>query len=75
VCDDAAVGDSRVGQGYCDWCYRPLTVSSIEESERIGLDAERSWACESCLAAHAYRLPPDGWEGDRDRAGWRFGVV
>ena len=71
MCDDDAVGDRRAGQDYCDWCYGPLTVGSIEESGRIGLDAEYSWACESCVAAQAYRLPPDGWEGDR--AEWRFG--
>lgn len=67
ACEDVGVEDRRDGQTYCDWCYRPLTSRSIEGSERLGLNAQYSWACESCLAGMAYRLPPDGWTGTIDQ--------
>jgi len=54
--------DRRAGQSYCDWCMGPLTLSSIAESERLGLHDEFAWACGSCLEKGAHRRPPDGWE-------------
>jgi hypothetical protein len=59
---DLQILDRRSGQTYCDWCMGPLTPSSIAESERLGLDDEFSWACDTCLAKGAHRRPPDGWE-------------
>jgi Zn-finger protein len=65
------VDDRRDGQTYCDWCYRPLTPRSIEESARLGLDAEYAWACESCLTTKAYQRAPDGWDCTPEP--WPFG--
>jgi hypothetical protein len=60
----------RDDQAYCDWCYSPLTEPSIGESKRLGLGAEHSRCSETCLGAHAYRLPPDGWNGTASE--WPF---
>lgn len=63
--------DRLDGQTYCDWCHGSLTPGSIEKSERLGLDGEYSWACEPRLDSEAYRLPPDGWDGELVH--WPFG--
>jgi hypothetical protein len=67
---DLQVLERRGGQTYCDWCIRPLTPSSIAESERLGLDDEFAWACDSCLAEGAYHQPPDGFEPPE--SGWPY---
>jgi hypothetical protein len=64
------VGDKRAGQSYCDWCYGSLSPVSIEESARLGLGDEYSWACEGCLARKAYVRAPEGWDADEP---WPFG--
>ena len=65
--------DRRGGQTYCDWCMGSLSASSIAESERLALDNEFTWACDSCLAEGAHCRPPDGWEPDLSE--WPFREV
>ena len=59
-------------QVYCDWCYSPLTQEARRRSRELGLDRERSWACESCLSAEAFAVAPDGWDTSEGPWPWRF---
>lgn len=50
-------------QDYCDWCMGPLSRESRMRSSWLGLPTEDAWACDDCLQAGRYRVPPDGWDG------------
>ncbi|MCR1981674.1 hypothetical protein NSA53_05385 [Cellulosimicrobium cellulans] len=50
-------------QDYCDWCMGPLSKESRRRSSWLGLPTEDAWACDDCLQAGRYRVPPDGWNG------------
>jgi len=54
---------SDTAQTYCDWCMGPLSKESRSRSRWLGLPVEHAWACEECLEAGRYRVPPDGWDG------------
>ena len=68
-CQDELVDKRRGTQSYCDWCYGSLSAVSLEESARLGLGGEYSWACEGCLTSKAYRQAPEGWD---DEEPWPF---
>jgi hypothetical protein len=51
-------------QANCDWCYEPLTDDDRSQSRALGLDAEQSWACRTCIASNRTCEPPGGWEVD-----------
>ena len=50
------------GQTFCDWCYRPLSATSVAASREIGLADEAAFACSRCIESRAFRAPPDDWE-------------
>ncbi|WP_265523573.1 hypothetical protein [Oerskovia flava] len=50
-------------QDYCDWCMGPLSEASRIRSRWLGLPIEDAWACNGCLQAGRYHVPPDGWNG------------
>jgi DNA polymerase III subunit gamma/tau len=55
------------GQTFCDWCYRPLSATSVAASQDIGLAAEAAFACDRCIEDGTFWNPPEGLE---DGAVW-----
>lgn len=58
----AAFEPDLQGQTFCDWCYRPLSATSVAASRDIGLAAEGAFACDRCITNGAYWDAPDGLE-------------
>jgi len=60
------------GQTFCDWCYRPLSASSVASSREIGLAEEGAFACDRCLGKGAFSEPPEWFEDDAEWPADRF---
>lgn len=55
------------GQTFCDWCYLPLSATSVAASREIGLATEAAFACDRCIENGAFWNSPEGLE---DGAVW-----
>lgn len=42
------------GQTFCDWCYLPLSATSVAASREIGLATEAAFACDRCIENGAF---------------------